>query len=139
MADTLILTLQGKPVPRRDHSGTGKYSYDPQAKLKNDLRFLLRAQYHGKPINQMVRVDTYLYFPIPKSKLTKFNRNPEYFKYFAHRPDRDNCDKIYNDVLQPYVLKDDCLIVDGEIKKLYSEQPRVEYHITILGDIYGIL
>lgn len=137
--EAFTLVLMGKPIPRKDHSGTGHHTWDTQSNLKQRMRWELKSQYAGKPLHCMVRVDTIFYFPIPKSKLKRFNANPSYRWLYPKRPDRDNLDKLYNDCLQPYILADDCLIVDGSIRKMYGVEPRVEFTILPLEGIYEVL
>ena len=70
------------------------------------------------------------YFPIPKS----FNKVDVLLCEMGiirptGKPDWDNLGKTYSDIIQPWIIKDDALIVDGESHKYYSLKPRVE--ITI--------
>ena len=48
------------------------------------------------------------------------------------KPDWDNGGKTYSDMIQKHLLLDDCLIVDGRVRKFYSFKPRIELHIEYM-------
>lgn len=132
----ISITLFGKPIPHKDYSGSGRYSYDSQSTLKDRLRWEVRAQFKGHPLKGPVQVDHTYYFPIPKHKLKRFNQDPHKYQYFTNRPDGDNLNKLYNDILKTLVFDDDCWIVNGNTRKLYDPLPRSVFIITPLGPTY---
>jgi len=48
------------------------------------------------------------------------------------RPDWDNAGKTYSDMIQKHLLIEDCLIIDGRVRKFYSFKPRIEIHIEYM-------
>ena len=50
------------------------------------------------------------------------------------RPDFDNYEKRYADMIQETLIYDDCLIVESSSKKKYSIKPRIEICIEYLAD-----
>lgn len=136
-----VLTIPGTPQPRKPHAGCGTTSYDPQYLLLNNLKHQLKAQFPHSPIDEIVIVDLILHFPVPKYKQKKWEKMKERETtfYYPKTPDRDNVAKLVFDALQPHVLSNDCLVVDGYIRKLYSDSPRVEIRITPIGKFYELL
>ena len=49
------------------------------------------------------------------------------------KPDFDNMAKIICDSLNKIAYKDDSQVVDGQVRKFYSEKPRVEVKIIQIG------
>ena len=52
----------------------------------------------------------------------------------AKKPDWDNIGKIVCDALNGIAYKDDSAIVDGRVRKFYSDRPRVEVRIVDITD-----
>ena len=79
-------------------------------------------------------IDIKNYFPIPKS----FNKVATLLAELGilrpiTKPDWDNLGKTYSDAIQPWIIQDDALIVDGASHKYYSLKPRVEILIKFYG------
>lgn len=53
------------------------------------------------------------------------------------KPDWDNIEKKYSDMLNKNVWLDDTLVVDGSIHRYYSVLPRVEIRIKFLNQLYN--
>lgn len=133
---TFTLVVQGRPIPHKDYKGTGNYAYDPQAVIKERIRCELRSQFNHAPIEGLVRVDATYYFPVPKCRIAKFNKKPDYLWYYSNTPDTDNLNKFYYDCLKLITFDDDRYVVDGNTRKLYDHNPRSVFIITKLGDSY---
>lgn len=70
------------------------------------------------------------YYPIPKSASKKARQKMLSGELMpVKKPDYDNIGKIVCDSLNGLAYKDDCQIVDGRVRKFYSETPRVEVTI----------
>lgn len=50
------------------------------------------------------------------------------------KPDFDNLAKIICDSLNKIAYRDDSQVVDGQVRKFYSEKPRVEVRIIQVGE-----
>ena len=50
------------------------------------------------------------------------------------KPDMDNCLKAIADALNDVAYKDDTQIVDCQVRKFYSEKPRVVIKISQIGE-----
>lgn len=53
------------------------------------------------------------------------------------KPDWDNIEKKYSDMLNKNVWLDDTLVVDGAIHRYYSVLPRIEIRIKFLNQLYN--
>lgn len=53
------------------------------------------------------------------------------------RPDYDNVGKIVSDSLNEVAFKDDAQVVDGLVRKFYSDRPRVVVTIRKAGQIHA--
>jgi Holliday junction resolvase RusA-like endonuclease len=51
---------------------------------------------------------------------------------YVPKPDWDNAGKTYSDMVQQHLILNDCLIVDGLVRKFYSFKPRIEIHIEYM-------
>lgn len=70
------------------------------------------------------------YYSIPKSKSKKQqNLMREGIVRPIKKPDMDNCIKIIADALNKIAYRDDTQIVDCQVRKFYSDNPRVEVRI----------
>lgn len=87
---------------------------------------------HEGPVGLLI----WAYFPIPKSK-------PKWWRYLAEeerlyvttRPDGDNLAKICQDALDGIAWKDDAQIVDLNVIKMYSKNPRCEMRIELRDEV----
>lgn len=53
------------------------------------------------------------------------------------KPDWDNCGKKYSDMTNENIWLDDSFVIEGTVKKFFSELPRVEIHIKYLNLVYN--
>ena len=82
------------------------------------------------PLTGAISIDIIAYLSIPVSKSKKQKeamRNGEVFP--TTRPDVDNIQKIVFDALQKLAFLNDSQIIRASVKKIYSDQPRVEIMI----------
>ena len=49
------------------------------------------------------------------------------------KPDWDNIGKIICDSLNKVAYRDDSVVVDAQVRKFYSENPRVDVSIRVIG------
>lgn len=80
------------------------------------------------PMTGIFQIDIQAYMAAPANK-------PKQWKVLAlldrvimptKKPDWDNIGKIVSDALNKIAYRDDAAIVDGRVRKFYSEYPRVE-------------
>lgn len=74
-----------------------------------------------------------LYFPIPDqmNKIEKILSELKLLRPIS-KPDWDNAGKTYSDMVQKHLILDDCLIMDGIVRKYYSFKPRIEIYIKYM-------
>ena len=123
------LTIPGEPVTKaRPRVTQGGFTYTP-AKTKNYETFVRELFYsqHGQVMMEgAIRAEIMAYFPIPKSAAKKLQAlmATEQYPHTKSR-DADNVAKSVLDALNGIAYKDDSQIADLDIKKRYSERPRV--------------
>ena len=86
------------------------------------------------PDNAMLDVRIIAYYDIPKS--TSKRKRKEMLEHKirpAKKPDWDNVGKIICDSLNLVAYHDDSAVVDAQVRKFYSENPRVDVTIRIIG------
>lgn len=82
------------------------------------------------PDDAMLDMRIKAYYSIPKSKSKKQqNLMREGIARPIKKPDMDNCIKIIADALNKIAYRDDTQIVDCQVRKFYSDNPRVEVRI----------
>ncbi len=127
----ISLDLFGDPVAKMRAGRKGRFTYDPQQKLKEGYKWQVRSQYREDPLTQPVIVDAIFMMPIPKST-SKVKQRAMLNGTYHHivKPDVVNILKFYLDVLNNLVLKDDNQVVEVHARKIYSSRPGV--HLRIL-------
>src|SRR5690606_35289138 len=73
-------------------------------------------------------MDMYLPIPSGMSKIDILLAELKLIRPLS-RPDWDNFGKTYSDMIQKHLLLEDCLVVDGRVRKFYSLKPRIEIRI----------
>lgn len=129
----------GEPVPQ----GRPRFkkikgiviAYDPPKSkaYKKEVKRQASEQYKKAPITGALNCSVSVYRPIQKNgskKLKQAKLSGEVRP--IEKPDVDNYFKSVTDGLKGIVWKDDNQIVDAEIHKYYSDQPRVEVEIEEL-------
>lgn len=119
--------------PRATRCGKGIRFYDPKktADFKKQLKQLAINQFKEKPFENDIFIEISFYRPIQKSLSRK-----EYLKRQKNKvrptvkPDLDNYVKSTLDALNGVLWSDDNIITEMTVRKLYSDEPRIE--LTIL-------
>lgn len=147
------IVLPGVPIPKnRPRCWCLKNKpqlYDDQAKQAAAVRHQIRQalecvfasgpemalELHRIAQAESLRVDWYFHMPVARSDPTGA-RNAKLWNLSpaAIKPDVDNLIKFYADCANGIVWKDDCMIVEGYYKKVFSETPRTEIEIVSNND-----
>lgn len=98
----------------------GKYTfYDPKEKEKRCVRYYMKEQYKGEPIDEFVVLFFSFQFKIPKSISEKKLDLIYDGLLFPTRSDCTNLQKLYEDCLKGIVIKDDRKVVKIFSRKIY--------------------
>jgi len=82
------------------------------------------------PDNEIIDLRIMAYFTIPASASKKKQKQMEDGEIRpAKKPDMDNIIKVVADSLNQIAYRDDAQIVDCQLRKYYSRQPRIEISI----------
>lgn len=104
------------------------YTPEKTANYENLVKVEYRRQCHDFKFDSDVPLDVRImaYYGIPKST-SKKKHKLMLFKAVrpTKKPDCDNLCKIYLDALNAVAYKDDVQVVDLQVRKFYSENPRV--------------
>lgn len=123
----------GKPTAKRRHRTSNGRTYDPQyndkMKLKWDFANQFRQQGYLKASESPIYAKLDIRCPIPKSWPQK-RKKEAVGKFVTSKPDSDNYEKYYFDVLNKIAYKDDAQIACISSQKTYSENPGVS--ITLI-------
>ena len=141
-----------RPQPRQRHRAFqmgGKIitqNYTPKDANVNTWKDLvaLAAREHlpEQPLEGPLRVNAEYYFRRPKShyRTGKYSHllKKSAPTYHIKKPDRDNLDKSFMDIMtQIGFWRDDCQVVDGRIEKYYArpeERPGAVFTIVVLEE-----
>ena len=128
-----------KPQPRHRHYKRGKFTgtYDPAKEGKETFLFLVLEHAPAKPLDEPLRVDINFYFPRPKAHYGT-GRNAGKLKPSAParhivKPDIDNLQKWVYDSMNKVFWRDDSIICECRVRKLYDDMPRTEIIISPLA------
>ncbi|MGY0692638.1 RusA family crossover junction endodeoxyribonuclease [Virgibacillus sp. FSP13] len=132
---------QGRPRAGKIQRGSKKgrtVLYDPQ-KSREYKRYvsIVAKQYAPKePIEEPLCVHIKVYRPIPASMTKKLRQlSVAGVNRPITKPDNSNYAKGIEDALNGIIYKDDSQIVDLQVSKFYSDNPRVEIMIKELDPI----
>ena len=129
------LTFEIEPVeqarPRATRMGKGIRLYDPKktADFKKQLRLLAQAE-HVEPLQDALSVEIWFYRAVQKSisKKEHIRRTTGCVRPTV-KPDIDNLCKATLDSFNGILWKDDSQIVDLNLHKYYSDNPRIEVEL----------
>lgn len=99
---------------------------------------LVKTEYRNQsgvrfPDDAMLDVRVFAYYTIPKSVSKKKRQAMLDHKVRpTKKPDFDNIGKVICDSLNGLAYRDDAQIVDAQVRKFYSDQPRV---VVLISDI----
>lgn len=124
----------GKQRPRVVHNGKSSKAYTPKETVNYENLVKLMYQQEAKgwifPDDSMLDVRIIVYYDIPKSISKKKRRLMLEHKIRpTKKPDFDNIGKIICDSLNLVAYHDDSAVVDAQVRKFYSENPRVDVTI----------
>lgn len=133
---TVLGEPQGKARPKTVRLKNGaSHTYTPDATVIYEN--LIVTEYRRQcgtvkfPDNEMLDMRIAAYYVIPASASKKKQRQMEDGEIRpTKKPDSDNVLKAVADALNSIAYRDDTQIVDCQIRKFYSRQPRIE--VTIL-------
>ena len=144
MADwDLEFEVHGKPKALKRHrsfqKGEFKGTYDPSVEDKGD--FLSKAM-QNKPIvpfDEAIFVKMTFYFPRPKAHF-RTGKNAHILKESApvnhtSTPDADNLTKFVCDSLNEVFWKDDKIISELSVSKVYDTVPRIKIQVLRLNKL----
>lgn len=133
---TVLGEPRGKGRPRTVRLPNGhSHTYTPDATVLYEN--LIVTEYRRQcgtarfPDHEMLDMRIAAYYSIPASASKKKQRQMEDREIRPiKKPDMDNVLKVVADALNSVAYRDDTQIVDCQIRKFYSRQPRIE--VTIL-------
>ena len=120
---------KGKGRPRFSRAGAYVKTYTPTetAAYENLVRIEYERQCkHRFPDDAMLDMRIIAYYSIPKSagKKKRLKMLDNLIRP-TKKPDMDNVIKVIADSLNQIAYKDDTQIVDAQVRKFYSDEPRV--------------
>lgn len=127
----------GKQRPKFARVGNYVKTYTPDETVsyENLVKLMFREAAKGKMFRdgEMLDVRIIAYCEIPKSTSKKKKKLMLEHKIRpAKKPDWDNIGKIVCDSLNKVAYHDDSAVVDAQVRKFYSEQPRVDVTIRVI-------
>lgn len=127
----------GKQRPKFSRVGNYVRTYTPDETTSYESLVKLMYQQAAKgkkfPEDAMFDVRVIAYYDIPKSISKKKRRLMlEHKLRPTKKPDWDNVGKIICDSLNKIAYHDDSAVVDAQVRKFYSETPRVEVLIKVV-------
>lgn len=133
---TIPLEPKGKERPRWSKKMQRMYTPASTTNYEDFIKLVYRQNYgtqmfpKGVPLDIRIRA----YCPIPKSDtlIVRAKKRAGAIRPTV-KPDWDNIGKIVADALNKIAYYDDAQIVDSQIRKFYSDRPRVEILIQIAG------
>lgn len=127
----------GKERPKFARRGNYTKTYTPKKTLQHEKEVV--AAYmevaKGRKFEKGTPLDIRIiaYYPIPKSTSKKKQREMlEHRLRPTVKPDLDNVAKLVYDALNGVAWYDDNAIVDTQVRKFYSDMPRVDVSIRVV-------
>lgn len=142
MCKEIRFTVPGNPFgkQRPKFSRVGNYvrTYTPDKTVNYETMikwyYQQAAQGYMFPDDAMLDVRIFAFYEIPKSASKKKQKQMlEKIIRPTKKPDFDNIGKIVCDSLNQIAYHDDAAIVDAQVRKFYSNTPRVEVIIRTVG------
>lgn len=130
---------KGKGRPRFARAGSYVKTYTPDetASYENLVRIEYERQCRNRfPDDAMLDMRIIAYYSIPKSagKKKRLKMLDNLIRP-TKKPDMDNIVKVIADSLNHIAYKDDTQIVDAQVRKFYSEKPRVVVMIREISNV----
>jgi len=131
----LVFYFYPKATPRARYTSFTKTFYVKDAFNYSILfkEFVEQSEDLEKLITTPCKFYCDLFIPMP-SQMSKKEKILSELKllYALPRPDWDNAGKTYSDMVQKHLIIEDCLIIDGRVRKFYSIKPRIEMRIEYM-------
>lgn len=125
--------IEGEPQGKGRHRTTKKgINYTPQKTLlyENWIKTCYLSRVGEKMLQGPIKMEIQAYFKIPKSTPKKYIEDMRTGKTpHIKKSDADNIAKVILDSLNKIAYKDDSQVCELHIKKMYSDNPRVEVTI----------
>ncbi len=127
----------GKQRPKFSRAGQYVKTYTPNetTSYENWVRMMYSNAAKGRmfPDGAMLDVRIIAYYEVPKSVSKKKRKEMlEHRIRPTKKPDWDNIGKIICDSLNLVAYHDDSAVVDAQVRKFYSENPRVDVTIRVV-------
>ena len=127
----------GKQRPRVARRGNFSTAYTPKetVEYENLVKICYQQEARGAmfPEDSMLDMKIIAFFEIPKSASKKKKEEMLSKKIRpTTKPDFDNIAKVICDSLNKIAYHDDATIVDSQVRKFYSNIPRVEVNIKTI-------
>ena len=128
----------GKQRPKFSRAGAYVKTYTPKetTSYENLVKLFYNEAAKGRmfPEGAMLDVRIIAYYEIPKSTSKKKRKEMlEHRIRPTKKPDWDNIGKIICDSLNLVAYHDDSAVVDAQVRKFYSETPKVDVMIKVVG------
>ena len=135
---TILGEPAGKGRPRFSNAGGFVKTYTPEKTVSYEnlvkLEYGQQCKNYRFPDDAQLDVRIVAYYEIPKSTSKKKAKLMEEGKIRpTKKPDFDNIGKIICDSLNQRAYRDDSQIVDAQVRKFYSHNPRVVVTIQEAG------
>jgi Holliday junction resolvase RusA-like endonuclease len=129
----ILIELAGAPMGKeRVRMTRAGHAYTPERTVNYESRLALAAQatMAGRPLlDGPLFVEVTAYMPVAESKPKKWKADALSGAIRpTKKPDWDNFGKIL-DALNLVVWVDDAQIVEGRVRKFYSDRPRMEIRV----------
>ena len=127
----------GKQRPKFSRAGKYVKTYTPDETVnyENLVKLMYQQEAKGKMFSNGAELDARIiaYFAIPKSTSKKKRKAMlEHRVRPSKKPDWDNIGKVICDSLNQVAYHDDSAVVDAQVRKFYSENPRVDITIRAI-------
>ena len=138
----IMFSVPGKPFgkqrPKFSRAGDFVKTYTPDETVsyENLVKLMYQQAAKGRMFKygDMLDVRIIAYYEIPKSTSKKKHKLMlEHKIRSAKKPDWDNIGKVICDSLNNVAYHDDSAVVDAQVRKFYSEKPRVDVTIRVIG------
>ena len=130
------LIIPGPPCAKQRPKVYGRHAVTPEKTVNYEtlVKQLYIVEHHNKKLEGPLKMTVTAFFEIPKSQSEKNKRLMRMGQIRpTKKPDWDNIGKIVSDALNGLAYHDDSGIVDADVHKWYSDNPRVEVEIQEIG------
>jgi len=128
----IILEIPGRPIPRMDYKGKGRYAYDPRYEEKKKIQWIIKSQYKEAILSCPVYIEMDFYFAMPKAT-PKWKKALMLLGKIKHDvyPDASNTYYLYENCLKKIVISDDSQVYKFLPEKHWCEEGKEKTIIKI--------